>query len=124
MVRSEIHAERISKALRRSPKLNASLERMHEAHRRSPRTAPGEANANAKEWRLRAPDGSEHTFRNLALFIRTHLDLFDPGDIEPKRAGRGTTTRASIQLGTLRPSEGPSQRPSWKGWRWLPVKDA
>lgn len=82
---------------------------LSEALRRSPLTAAGETNLNAKERSLIAPDGSPYQFRNLALFVRKHEALFETDDIASIRAGRSFTTRAQIYLSRLRPT-GKSQR--------------
>ena len=84
------------------------------AHRESPRSGPYETNATAKDYRLIAPDGSRHSFRNLSKFVRDHADLFEGDDLK-------TTSkfgpRAVSALGKLRP-ERRERKISWKGWEW------
>ena len=89
----------------------------------SPTTGPFETHFSAKDWSLKAPDGSIHKFRNLSLFIRNNLKLFAPQDTLVR--GKGNTN-ANVYLGRLRPRSDQPHWSEWNGWRWHdePVADA
>lgn len=113
-----LHLQRDTVAAKAS-RLAANSKRRREAHAASPKTAGVETNASAKEWHLLSPDGTAYHFKNLALWLRKHADLFDPDDVaEHPQSKSGVSTRAQAALGKLRP-ERRSPKPSWKGWRWL-----
>lgn len=81
--------------------------------RKYPHRRKGPDQAAAREWVLQDPDGVIWRVRNLYEFVRTHSDLFEPGDTVWKRAKGGSNEwcRATAGLGKLR-----HQRPGWKGW--------
>ncbi len=81
----------------------------------SPTTGPFSTHFAAKDWSLQAPDGSIHKFRNLSLFIRDNLELFDPQDTMVR--GKGGTN-ANVYLGRLRPRPDKPHWSEWNGWRW------
>lgn len=90
---------------------------------RSPITKPDERHHAAREWRLISPDGEEHVFRNLCLFVRQHPHLFEVEDLV-NRSSRPVSygCRAVIGLSQLRPEKlimGRRRVTSWKEWRWL-----
>ena len=70
---------------------------------------------NAREWRLRSPDGAVFVFKNLNHFIRTHKEYFD-GYLEEKNH----TPKAAYSLSNLAPWRRSIKRPclSWHGWTW------
>lgn len=116
-----------SKALRlqRDPatnkiaRLTAAVVQREKAKAESPLVGSFETNVSAREWHLLSPDGTAYHFRNLALWLQTHTDLFEDDDVRQVPQSRtGVTTRAQSQLGRLRP-ERLARRDSWKGWRWL-----
>lgn len=103
----------------KTARLKAASDKRALAHAASPLTGTYATNANARQWHLRAPDGAEYSFANLALWLRQHAGLFDPDDVRERPQSRsGTTTRAQSRLGSLRP-ERASRKRSWKGWRWV-----
>ncbi|MDB6135714.1 MAG: hypothetical protein JWM59_3957 [Verrucomicrobiales bacterium] len=101
-------------AIGRTPEVIArAKEGAARAAREHPRRRKGPDQAAAREWALRAPDGTVWRGRNLYEFVRTHPDLFEPEDRVWKRVG-GTGNewcRATAGLGKLR-----HQRRGWKGW--------
>ena len=86
---------------------------MQTGHDVSPVCQTDERHFAAKTWKLRGPDGNVYEFRNLAHFVRSHLDLFSP----EHRKKCGQTIHATVMLGQLRPDR---SRPvgSWSGWTW------
>lgn len=90
------------------------------AARKSPVSGPFETNHNAKTWTIKSPHGKIYTVRNLALFCRTHAELFAPDP--PENAYAGLRQIAS----TLR-NHRRACRPvlQWKGWTLedVPVDD-
>jgi len=68
-----------------------------------------------RQYCLRAPDGTEHRFRNLRRFIAEHPELFAAEDLERYPSG---PSRALVGLSQLRPKLGRRHR-SWKGWTWI-----
>ena len=100
-------------------RLNAVAGKRLAAHAATPLSGGFETNASAKEWHLLSPDGTAYHFRNLALWLREHAELFDPADIaEVPQSKSGLTTRAQSRLGRLRPDRA-SRRETWKGWSWF-----
>lgn len=93
-------------------------DKMRDGLATSPITQPNEANCHAKRWSICDPSGEVHEFSNLAHFVRTHPDLFDPDDLV-NRTGRPTSyiCRATVGLGQLRP-EKKMKVNQWKGWTW------
>ena len=91
----------------------AILAAVIEGVKRSPNVGGFETNIHAKAWRLLSPDNTVYHFRNLALFLRQHTELFDPDDLTPRTIG----CRASAKLSRLRP-DNKNRRKSWKGWEW------
>ena len=92
---------------------NAIQQAVIEGVKRSPNVGGFETNIHAKTWRLLSPDNTVYHFRNLALFLRQHTELFDPDDLTPRTIG----CRASAKLSRLRP-DNKNRRKSWKGWEW------
>lgn len=93
------------------------LSAMQKGHKNSPRTASTIENSSAKEWSLKAPDGTVYRFKNLNLFVRTHKDLFLTSDLGERKF----TPRAAAMLSCLAPWRREKMRKklfSWKGWRW------
>ena len=91
-----------------------------EAAKTSPRAGRHPDNANAKEWRLVAPDGSIYTVRNLHHFIREHADLFDADAVawrrtSGKRGGGGEYCKASAGLQNIKAGKSSE----WRGWMLL-----
>lgn len=74
-------------------------------------SARGEGHWKARYWELLSPDRQVYRFVNLNEFIRANSHLFDPADLEWKRA----RCRASKGIRQLFQSR---RAPlSWKGWR-------
>lgn len=80
----------------------------------------GEGHHLSKEWRLKDPEGKSYRFSGLAEFLRGHVELFDPIDLEYKcKNGKTPQCRASRGLAKLHPDRiDRDGRPSWKGWTW------
>jgi hypothetical protein len=66
-------------------------------------------------WSLRSPDGVVYRFKNLACFIREHINLFTPQQLTPvNRLGR---TRIEASLSLLSPRRKHCSRVA-QGWTW------
>lgn len=92
-----------------------------EAAKKSVNAGRGEGNVHAKQWRIVAPDETAYEIVNLQHFVRTHPELFEPGDVIWKRTGgkRGTGgeyCNATAGLSNVR--QGKSK--AWKGWSLYP----
>lgn len=90
--------------------------RMHEGLRNNPKMISSPQHFLAREWALRAPDGTEYRFRNLNFFVRTHKELFPP---EQLREHKKTPLIAS-RLAQLAPWRQSRHRRTLSiyGWTW------
>ena len=86
--------------------LAASLASARVSRKASAKAGPFATHSRAKDWAYAAPDGAEYRFRNLALFVREHADLFDGVEAAVVRR----------HLAHLRTSQ---RAPDWRGWRWI-----
>lgn len=89
-----------------------------EAAKLSPLAGRFESNAQAVDWWLIAPDGTEYKFRNLYEFVRQNPQLFAPNDTVFKRTGgkRGTGGEyCNATAGLLNVRGGKAK--TWKGWK-------
>lgn len=71
----------------------------------------------AKEWALRAPDGTEYRFKNLNHFVRTHKELFPPELLREHHCTPFIATRLSA-LAPWRQAKRAKQALSVLGWTW------
>ena len=111
----EIQARRID-SIRNSSICKEQRKKWREANKNSEKCKAGLKHHQCKKWHIRSPSNVEYHFINLAEFIRTHQDLFDPIDI-PKNAYHG--------IALLRPSNTKKMTPgSWKGWTWISYCEA
>lgn len=102
------------RGLKRSP---THIEKMKAGVAASPLAGPYETHSGAKDWHLVDPSGTEHRFRNLSLFIRSHAELFDPDDILPRGLNGTGPCRAATGLSNIRPDR-KKRVERWKGWHW------
>ena len=111
----EIKARRIE-SIRNSSICEEQRKKWREANKNSEKCKAGLKHHQCKKWHIRSPSNVEYHFINLAEFIRTHQDLFDPIDI-PKNSYHG--------IALLRPSNKRKVIPgSWKGWTWISLCEA
>lgn len=71
----------------------------------------------AKEWALRAPDGTEYRFKNLNHFVRTHKELFPSELLREHHCTPFIATRLSA-LAPWRQEKRAKQALSVLGWTW------
>ena len=124
----ELFEQRRVEGMKKSDLVRENLLRLHrekkaewrKSARRNPKLRATTEHIAAKEWRLRAPGGEIHQFRNLKAFLRTHAELFAVEDVEwkevPGRPGQAWC-RAFHGLSRLRPSC-VKWLSEWKGWTW------
>jgi hypothetical protein len=105
----------INELKRRSRLSTPNDQKRLEALHCSPIAGPFETHFAAREWSLIGPDGTVYRFKNLSLFIREHLELFDPVDTDVR--GRGCCN-VNVYLGKLRPRSDVPYWQEWRGWRW------
>ena len=96
----------------------SALNRMTENRLRHPLCGPFESNCRASYWSFLSPDGVHFQFRNASNFVREHVDLFLPEDVEGCLSG---DCLAAHQMRRLRP-ERKHPIKSWKGWTWMFVR--
>lgn len=90
---------------------------MHEGGKRCPLLQSTPKHFRAKEWALRAPDGTKYHFRNLNYFVRTHKELFPPELLREHRRTPFIATRLST-LAPWRQAKRAKQALSVLGWTW------
>lgn len=105
---------RAARSLRAVERVETHIPEMQAGLASSPICQPDERHHNAREWRLRAPDGTVYQFRNLRHFVRTHRELFSDDELETIKSG---VCKAAFYLGRLRPTLS-SHLQSWHGWTW------
>lgn len=125
----DLHHQLRVAGIRRSPKVREVLQRNHTGYaklrwlaslKQNPQFQPTDLHVAAKNWVLRAPDGSTHVFRNLRNFIRENEELFDAADVIWKaqtRRPKLTWCQAYQSLARLRPGRARTLE-SWNGWTW------
>lgn len=83
-----------------------------------PNTGHFETNFKAKEWSFIAPNGMKFSFKNLALFIDEHCELFTKDELSRKNSNSAwALPMAYFGLSRLAPWRSDT-RDSWHGWRW------
>ncbi len=124
----ELFERRRVEGMKKSDLVRENLLRLHrekkaewrKSARRNPKLRATTEHIAAKEWRLRAPGGEVHEFRNLKAFLRENADLFAVLDVEwkevPGRPGQAWC-KAFHGLSRLRPNC-VKWLPEWKGWTW------
>ena len=124
----DLFEQRRVEGMKKSDLVRENLLRLHRekkaewrrSARRNPKLRATTEHIAAKEWKLRAPGGEVHEFRNLKAFLRENADLFAVADVEwkevPGRPGQAWC-RAFHGLSRLRPSC-VKLLPEWKGWTW------
>lgn len=137
--RAQFETSRIN-GMKRSEKVRANLLRIHAECKdqwrasalKNPKLQSTELHIAAREWCLRAPDGSIHSVRNLKKFVRDNPELFEESDViwkAPEGKPQQAWCRAFQGLSRLRPS-GAKTLEEWQGWTWAqmsqiqPIKTA
>jgi hypothetical protein len=81
--------------------------------RASARSGPHASHSRAKQWALIDPDGAEHRFRNLALFVRERASYFDA--TLPNGAAMAYQGLLRLRPGHVH------ETTEFYGWRWSGV---